>query len=317
MCIAFGNFFVTLPANLKKLMETIKNFNELVAHLASRSDRRRIAVVCPNDPSTHEAVTRALDEGFADVLLVGADDATRQAFSRYGSRAECLAAADADDAAARAVALVREGRADVLMKGLLNTDQLLRAVLNKETGILPRGRVLTHVTCAQIAELGRLLFCTDVAVIPHPTKEQREEQLRYVLDACRQMGIGCPRVALINCSEQVNERHFPHTVEYRELVAKAQDGAFGPCIVDGPLDLKTSLSEAALRKKHLESPLEGRADALIFPDIQAGNVFYKTITLLCHTDTAAVLKGPQVPVVLTSRGDSPASKFYSLALACL
>ena len=298
-------------------MEAIKNFNELVAHLAGRTSRSHIAVVWPNDHSITEAVKKVLDEGIADVLLVGADDETRAAFAAYGERAVAIDAADADDAAARAVALVREGRADVLMKGMLNTDQLLRAVLNKETGILPKGRVLTHVTCAQIEELGRLLFCTDVAVIPHPTKEQREEQLRYVLDVCRQMGIEEPRVSLINCSEQVNERHFPHTVEYRELVAKAESGAFGPCIVDGPLDLKTSLSEAALKKKHLTSPLEGRADALIFPDIQAGNVFYKTITLLCHTETAAILKGPQVPVVLTSRGDSPSSKFYSMALACL
>jgi phosphate butyryltransferase len=177
--------------------------------------------------------------------------------------------------------------------------------------------VLTHIACAQMPQYDRLLFCTDVAVIPRPTKEQREEQLRYVLELCRTMGVEKPRVALINCSEKVNEKHFPHTVEYRELVAKAEAGEFGPCIVDGPMDLKTSLSEAALKKKHLESPIEGKADALIFPGIQSGNVFYKAITLFCQADTAAILKGPQVPVVLTSRGDSPASKFYSLALACL
>lgn len=298
-------------------MEAIKNFNDLVAHLGQREGRRRVAVAWPNDASTLHALGRAIDEGFAHVLLVGADAEARQAMAGYGGRVELVDAPDADAAAARAVALVREGRADVLMKGLLNTDQLLRAVLNKQTGILAPGRVLTHVTCAQIEELGRLLFCTDVAVIPHPTREQREQQLQYVLDACRQMGIGCPRVALINCSEQVNEKHFPHTVEYRELAARAQRGEFGPCIVDGPLDLKTSLSAEALKKKHLDSPLEGRADALIFPDIQAGNVFYKTITLFGHTLTAAMLKGPQVPVVLTSRGDSTDSKFYSLALACL
>lgn len=298
-------------------MEAIKNFDELVAHLSQRTERRRIAVVCPNDHSTQEAVARVLDGGIADVILVGADLDAKDFFARYGERAVAVDAQDVDDAAARVVALVREGRADVLMKGLLNTDNLLRAVLNKETGILPKGRVLTHVTCAQIPQYERLLFCTDVAVIPCPTKEQREEQLRYVLEACRGMGIEQPRVALINCSEKVSEKHFPHTVEYRELVAKAEAGEFGPCIVDGPLDLKTSLSEAALRKKHLESPIEGRADAVIFPDIQAGNVFYKTITLFCNAETAAILKGPQVPVVLTSRGDSPASKFYSLALACL
>ena len=298
-------------------MEVIRNFEELVSHLSQRTERRRVAVVCPNDHSSQEAVARALDEGIADILIVGADEEAKAFFAKYGERIESVDAADVDEAAAKAVALVREGRADVLMKGLLNTDNLLRAVLNKETGILPKGRVLTHIACAQMPQYDRLLFCTDVAVIPRPTKEQREEQLRYVLELCRTMGVEKPRVALINCSEKVNEKHFPHTVEYRELVAKAEAGEFGPCIVDGPMDLKTSLSEAALKKKHLVSPIEGKADALIFPGIQSGNVFYKAITLFCQADTAAILKGPQVPVVLTSRGDSPASKFYSLALACL
>ena len=298
-------------------MEVIRNFEELVSHLSQRTERRRVAVVCPNDHSSQEAVARALDEGIADILIVGADEEAKAFFAKYGERIESVDAPDVDEAATKAVALVREGRADVLMKGLLNTDDLLRAVLNKETGILPKGRVLTHIACAQMPQYDRLLFCTDVAVIPRPTKEQREEQLRYVLELCRTMGVEKPRVALINCSEKVNEKHFPHTVEYRELVAKAEAGEFGPCIVDGPMDLKTSLSEAALKKKHLESPIEGKADALIFPGIQSGNVFYKAITLFCQADTAAILKGPQVPVVLTSRGDSPASKFYSLALACL
>ena len=298
-------------------MEVIRNFEELVSHLSQRTERRRVAVVCPNDHSSQEAVARALDEGIADILIVGADEEAKAFFAKYGERIESVDASDVDEAATKAVALVREGRADVLMKGLLNTDNLLRAVLNKETGILPKGRVLTHIACAQMPQYDRLLFCTDVAVIPRPTKEQREEQLRYVLELCRTMGVEKPRVALINCSEKVNEKHFPHTVEYRELVAKAEAGEFGPCIVDGPMDLKTSLSEAALKKKHLVSPIEGKADALIFPGIQSGNVFYKAITLFCQADTAAILKGPQVPVVLTSRGDSPASKFYSLALACL
>lgn len=298
-------------------MEVIRNFEELVSHLSQRTERRRVAVVCPNDHSSQEAVARALDEGIADILIVGADEEAKSFFAKYGERIESVDASDVDEAATKAVALVREGRADVLMKGLLNTDNLLRAVLNKEMGILPKGRVLTHIACAQMPQYDRLLFCTDVAVIPRPTKEQREEQLRYVLELCRTMGVEKPRVALINCSEKVNEKHFPHTVEYRELVAKAEAGEFGPCIVDGPMDLKTSLSEAALKKKHLESPIEGKADALIFPGIQSGNVFYKAITLFCQADTAALLKGPQVPVVLTSRGDSPASKFYSLALACL
>jgi len=294
-------------------MKAIQNFEELISHLGGRTEKRRVAVVCPYDESTQGAVQKAIDEGFIEPILVGEPTKLGNALPGV-SRVE---ATDDDDAAAQAVALVNEGKADVLMKGLLNTDNLLRAVLNKEHGILPKGHVLTHLTCAQVPEYDKLLFMTDVAVIPYPTKEQREQQLRYLLDLCRSMGVEEPRVALINCSEKVNEKHFPFTVEYQELVARTQAGDFGRCIVDGPLDLKTSLSAAALHKKGLTSPLEGQSDGLIFPDIQSGNVFYKTITLFGHARTAAVLAGPKVPVVLTSRADALESKYYSLALACV
>ncbi|MBR6998539.1 MAG: phosphate butyryltransferase [Prevotella sp.] len=294
-------------------MKAIENFEELIAYLGGGMEPKRVAVVCPYDESTQGAVRKAMDEGFVKPILVGDPKLMGGALKEVPR----LKATDDDDAAAKAVELVRQGMADVLMKGMLNTDNLLRAVLNKQTGILQQGKVLTHLTCAQLPDYDKLLFMTDVAVIPQPTKEQRQQQLRYVLRLCRSMGIKQPGVALINCSEKVDERHFPHTAEYRELVKEAEQGTYGECIVDGPLDLKTSLSGRALKKKGLSSPLRGHADALIFPDIQAGNVFYKTITLFCHATTAAILAGPDVPVVLTSRADDVDSKFYSLALACV
>lgn len=297
-------------------METIRNFDELLAHLTARTERRRVAVACPNDESTQGAVTKALEQGFIEAVLIGCDEGAKQVFAKY-DKVTYVEADDAIEAARKAVALVRDGKADVLQKGLLNTDDLLHAVLNKETGILPRGRVLTHLTCAQIPGHDRFLFFTDAAVIPHPTAEQREEQLRYVLETCRSMGIKEPRVGLVNCTEKVNEKFFPFTVEYVALKAKVAAGDFGTCIVDGPLDLKTCLSPEALHKKHIDSPLEGMADAVIFPDIQAGNVFYKTITLFCGAACAGILRGPLCPVVLPSRGDSVVSKFYSLALASI
>ena len=278
-------------------MDTIRNFDELIAHLKQSGNKKRVAVVRPNDESTYKAVEMAERAGFIEPMAITGDNP--------------------DEAAARAVAMAREGKADVIMKGQVNTDNLLRAVLNKETGILPKGRVLTHVTCAQLPVYDKLIFCTDVAVIPHPTAEQREEQLKYMLSLMRYFGIEEPRVGLINCTEKVNEKHFPFTVEYKALIAKAQTGAFGRCIIDGPLDLKTCFSPEALHKKGIDSPLEGHADGIIFPDIQAGNVFYKTITAFCHAETAAMLCGPQVPVVLPSRGDTPENKFLSLALASL
>ncbi len=279
-------------------MDTIQNLDEMIGRLIAKGGKKRIGVICPRDESTRKAVEEATSAtGFAEAVVFDDDDVLV--------------------AAQQAVAAAREGKVDVLMKGTLNTDDLLRAVLNKETGILPKGRVLTHLTCAQIPSYDKLVFCSDVAVIPYPTAEQREEQLKYLLQLMRSMGVEEPRVGLINCTEKVNEKHFPVTVEYRQLVEKAATGVFGPCIVDGPLDLKTCFSPEALHKKGINSPLEGRADAIIFPDIQAGNVFYKTITcFIPGVETAAVLAGTQVPVVLPSRGDSPKNKLYSLALAC-
>lgn len=294
-------------------MKAIENFEELISYLAGGMEPKRVAVVCPYDEGTQEAVQRAMDAGFIKPIFVGDPKLIGPAMKEVTR----LKATDEVDAATKAVQLVHEGMADVIMKGLLNTDDLLRAVLNKQTGILQEGRVLTHLACAELPEYDKLLFMSDVAVIPHPTEEQRKQQLKYLLRLCRSFGIKEPGVALVNCSEKVDERHFPHTAEYRRLVDEAGKGAFGACIVDGPLDLKTSLSGKALRKKGLRSPLRGHADALIFPDIQAGNVFYKTITLFCRATTAAVLAGPDVPVVLTSRADDPDSKFYSLALACV
>lgn len=224
---------------------------------------------------------------------------------------------DPADASAKAVELVRNGRTQVLMKGFVNTDVLLRAVLNKETGILPKGRILTHVTAAKISTYHKLLFFTDPAVIPYPTQEQRMAQIEYIADMCHKFHIPQPKISLIHCTEKVDERHFPFTEGYLELKQMAKDGKFGNCIVDGPLDLKTSCSAEALHAKKLESPIGGDADALIFPDIEAGNVFYKAITLFAQTETAAVLQGTLAPVVLPSRGDTVKSKFYSLALATM
>lgn len=294
-------------------MKAIENFEELIAYLSGGFEPKRVAVVCPYDEGTQEAVQRAMDAGFIKPIFVGDPKLIGPAMKEVTR----LKATDEVDAAAKAVQLVHEGMADVLMKGLLNTDDLLRAVLNKQTGILQEGRIVTHLTCAELPEYDKLLFMSDVAVIPQPTEEQRRQQLKYLLRLCRSFGIKEPGVALINCSEKVDEKHFPHTVEYKRLIDEVAKGKYGECIIDGPLDLKTSLSGKALRKKGLHSPLRGHADALIFPDIQAGNVFYKTITLFCRATTAAVLAGPDVPVVLTSRADDADSKFYSLALACI
>lgn len=300
-------------------MQTIENFGQVVETLAKRDTRKKVAIIWPQDPATRAAVALALEAGIIDAVFVGCRteveaDAAIMAHAGHISFAD---AADSDQAAAMAVQMAREKQVDALMKGLLNTDNLLRAVLNKEHGILPAGSTLTHLTIAQIPSLGRLLMFTDAAVIPYPTDAQRHVQVRLCADMGHRLGIAEPRIALIHCTEKVDARHFPFTASYPELRAQAEAGEFGPCIVDGPFDVKCACSPAAMEKKGLTSPIAGMANALVFPDIEAANTFYKTITLFGGASTAGLLAGLHVPVVLPSRGDTPQSKFYSLAMATL
>ena len=296
----------------------IQNFQQMMAHLGANGRRLRMAVVCGSDDSTLYAVERALHEGFAEVIFVGDAEKVRQRkeLHPYSEWMRFEDAADYVEAATRAVALVREGEADILMKGLISTDILLRAVLNKEHGLLPKGNVLTHLSVAQFPERNQLLFFTDPAVIPYPTQEQRIAQVGYAVKVCHAFGIKEPRVSLLHCSEKASDK-FPHTLGYPEIIDMAAQGKWGKAIVDGPLDLRTSIDPIALKKKGIPSPLEGRADVLVFPDIEAGNAFYKTITFLSKADVAGTLQGTICPVVLPSRGDSGEDKFYSLAFAAM
>ena len=300
-------------------METIKSFEDMVIHLAQRNDRKRVAVVWAADRNSQVSVARALEIGFIEAIFGGcqAEVEANESIMRYASHVSFIPADDRDEAARISVKLVRDGGADILMKGLINTDNLLHVVLNKETGILPRGHVLTHITAARLPEYEKLLFFSDSAVIPYPTQDQRIQQIRYMLYVCRALGIEEPKISLIHCTEKVNEKYFPFTVGYREIVGMAERGEFGRCIIDGPLDLKTSVSPESMRIKGIKSPIGGDADALIFPDIEAANVFYKSITLFLGVETAGVLQGTMAPVVLPSRSDSKLCKFYSLALAAI
>ena len=281
---------------MKNKTTSITDFSQLVKELNESGIKNNVAVVWAEDSHTIDAVEMAYKAGVINPILV----CSEQTAERF-----------------KAVELVRQGKADALMKGFVNTDVLLRAILNKEKGILPKGSVLTHITAAKIPTYPKLLFFTDPAVLPFPTHEQRIEQIKYVANFCHAFNIEQPKISLIHCSEKPDGKHFPYTEGYLELKKMANEGAFGNCIVDGPLDLKTSCSAEALADKKINSPIEGEADAVIFPDIEAGNVFYKTITLFAGAETAAVLQGTLVPVVLASRGDTVESKFYSLALATI
>lgn len=300
-------------------MNKFDNFEVMVEFLRHREGKKSVAVAWGSDESTLTAVSLALQSGFIKAVFVGCEDIVR-ADGRFAPFAEDVSFVDAatpDDAASHCVALAREGKVDILMKGMINTDNLLRAVINKETGILPKGTVMTHIAVAETPLYHKILFFTDAAAIPFPTPEQREAQIEYLADIIRRTGIEVPRIGLVHCSEKVSEKHFPYTADYVAKKEEAAAGKFGKCIVDGPLDLKCCCSLHALEAKGLHSALEGDADAVVFPNIEAANAFYKTMTLFGGAQIAGILKGAKVPVVLPSRGDTPESKYYSLAVASI
>lgn len=287
--------------------------------LPSLPQRKRVAVACPHDSHTEFAIRRGLENKFAQFLLVVTNDfidRANQLRDAYPDDVNVYVAEDVDAAARMAVKLVRDGEADVLMKGLLNTDNLLHAVLDKNCGLLPKGRVLTHISVAQISMYPRLIFYSDAAVIPRPNYEQFKAMITYASRLCNNCGVAQPKVALIHCTEKISEK-FPHTLDYARLMEDAKEGAFGSTLVDGPMDVKTAFDLQSAMIKGLKSPVVGNADVLIFPNIESGNTFYKTISLFAHADMASILQGTICPVVVTSRSDSELTKLYSLAMACL
>ena len=276
-------------------MKTIHNFEELRERLR-QGEPCRVAAIEATDSHSSEAVETAVREGWAKVTNLTTGDPQRSA----------------DEA----VQMVRNGEADVIMKGIINTDVLLRAVLNKEHGLLPKGNVLTNLSAIYLPMLGRIILMGDPAVIPYPTLEQREAMIRYTVKLAAAYGIEEPRIALIHCTEKVSEK-FPLTLDYVQLIEKSKRGEFGKAIVDGPTDLKCAICKESADIKGIVSPLEGRADMLMMPDIEAGNVFYKTLTAFTDAQLAVGLMGAACPISLTSRSDSMETKLNSLAMACL
>lgn len=297
-------------------MVMMRNFDEVINHLGARQ-KRKVAVVWPLDEHTVEAVDEALRLDIADFVLIGSKSPAVNALQgRYGARVDVVETPDADAAVREAVAMVRRGEADVLMKGLVNTENLLKAVLDKNEGILAPGCVLSHVTCAEIPMMNRLLFFSDAAVIPFPSAEQLVAMTGYAADVCRAFGVERPAIALIHCNEKTNPK-FPVTTAYTLIKEKASEGCFGDVCVDGPMDVKTALDAHSAQIKGIKSAVSGRADALIFPDIEAANVFYKAISFFANSVNGGMLLGASAPVVLPSRSDSSRSKLCSIASACV
>ena len=229
---------------------------------------------------------------------------------------EIIHAETEEEAAQLAVEKVKRTPGSILMKGLISSDKYMRAILNKEAGLLSPGGVLSHVSVIDNPNYHKLLIASDVAIIPYPTVLQKIAMTHYLKQMALDLGISRPKIALITPTEQV----LPVLVSCTdavEIMKAAEDGRFEPAIVYGPMALDVAIDIESAQIKGISSEVAGDADCLLFPNIDAGNVFYKMNTKLCGANQAAVVMGATVPVVLSSRGDSIRTKLNSIALAAL
>lgn len=284
--------------------------------LARQGSTRTIAVACPHDDDVLVSLCKASQAGVVRPLLVGRRAQIESLVLKLGLSGFQPDIVDcSDDAAAveLAVRKVRSGEAQMLMKGLVSTGTFLKGVLNKEFGLRQRP-LLSHVALYQAADPQRLVLFSDVAMNIAPDLAQKVQILENAVSLAHRLGMEQPRVAAIAAVETVNPE-MPATVDAALLAKMADRGQIKRCVVDGPLALDNALSVEAARHKGITSPVAGVADILLLPDIEAGNILYKTLGLVKVWPLAAVVVGASAPVVLTSRADSDETKFNSIALA--
>ncbi len=278
--------------------------------------KRTLSVAVAHDRDLLEAVKLAHTTAQIDPILFGDGKKLKELLAELDFT-NCKVVDEPDDAKAAhaAVKCVHDGEAQVLMKGLLNTSDFMRAVLDKETG-LRAGKILSHLAAFEVEELGRLIFVTDGGINIAPDLNEKKQILENALVALRSMGYERPNAAILTANEQVSEK-APATVDAAAIVAAWEAGEFSvPCVVEGPIALDVALSEEAAKHKHLESKVAGKVDLFLTSSIEVGNVLGKCLAHLVHAEMSGVVLGAAAPIVLTSRAETARSKLYSILLAC-
>ncbi len=295
-----------------------KTFDDLLAKVAACSTKK-VAVAVAQDDAVLEAVAEAKKRGIADAILVGdvikiqaVADSINMDLSDY----EMIDVKDDYEAALTAVKLVHDGKADMYMKGLIDTKSFLKSVLDKEVG-LRTDKTLSHVCIFDIEGHDGLLFLSDVAFIPYPDLETKANIIRNTVEIAHACGIECPKVAPLAAVEVVNPK-MPVTLDAAELTKMNEEGKITGCIVDGPLSYDLAIDpEAAKHKGATDRKIVGDADVLLFPDIHSGNITYKALVHNAKVVNGNILTGTKAPVILTSRSDDFETKVNSIAVGAV
>lgn len=296
----------------------MKSFEELLKK-AKDVKSVKLALVGAHDPEGLSAVMHASRQDVVDPIFVGYENAVNEASEEEGvdiSGIDIVEPDDPDLMANKACELICDGEAGALMKGKVSTGSILKAVLNKKYGLRGPG-LLSHVILLENPHYHKLFLMSDAAMVINPSLSDKVAITKNAIGVMQKLGIEEPKVAMIAAIEKVNYEHMPATVDSAILAQMGRRGQFGEAIVDGPFALDNAISKESARIKGVESPVAGEADIVILPDIEAGNVLYKSLMWLSDTKSAGIVVGSKVPVVLLSRADSEEDKYHSIAMASL
>lgn len=293
-----------------------KDFDELIKTVKGFPSLKRMAVAAAGDRQTLEAVMHAQREGIVKPILIGKRAEILGILEGLDAgipEDDILDEPDAAKAACRAVKLFNEVRADFLMKGMLDTSVLLKAAVNKETG-LGKGGLMSSFTIFQVPNYHKLLSVVDGGMVTYPTLEQKKAIIEGAVSTLRDLGYGCPKVGVLACVEKVNPQ-MPETVEAVALAQMNRSGEIPNCIVEGPVSYDCAMSKEIAAIKGFTSRIAGDADILVAPNIHAANIMGKVLTITCRAKMAGFIVGAKCPIVLISRGSSAEEKYLSIVLS--
>lgn len=294
----------------------IKSFSEITERVCS-CERHTLAVASAHDEELLRSVADAVRISDIEPTLFGDEEKIKALMAECGitGNFKIVNVPDETEASRAAVRSVHDGESQVLMKGLVNTSDFIRAVLDKNSG-LRSGNLLSHLAALEVPGMGRLLFVTDGGINIAPNLDEKKSILANALEALFSMGYTCPKVAVLTANEQVNPK-AQATVDARDIVNAWKAGEFGrECTVEGPIALDVALSKEAAEHKGIESSIAGETDLILTSSIEVGNVLGKCMTHIGGAEMSGVVLGASAPIVLTSRTESAQSKLNSILLAC-
>lgn len=296
-----------------------KTFDEIQAFIVQKGIKKKVALAAAHDDDALSSVVAAKRAGIITAVLVGRTEETKKLLKDMGEEPadwEIIEASDEAVCAKTAMQLVADGKADIPMKGIMQTPAFLKAVFSKAYGFVREGTLVSQATVCEYTAENRLMIITDCAINIAPTYEDKIRIINNAVKLAKDLGCDMPKVAVLAPVEVVNPA-IPSTIEAAMLSKACDRGQIKGCIVDGPFGLDNAVSEDAARHKNITSEVAGKADILIMPDLAAGNIFTKSLHYFARLKTAGTAQGPDVPAVFSSRTDTATDKFNAILVAVL